>query len=79
MLSVMATDRAKLARDYSLVIISPDRPNRPWGWEIRRKSTPLGVKIRGADFRSENDASIAGEKALKEFIDRLCHEENSTP
>jgi hypothetical protein len=40
----MAIDRAKLAGDYSLVITSLDRLKGPWGWEIRRKSKPLGIK-----------------------------------
>jgi len=40
----MAIDRAKLTGDYSLVITRLDRLKGPWGWEIRRKSNPLGIK-----------------------------------
>jgi hypothetical protein len=70
----MAIDRAKLAGDYSLVFTSLDRLKGPWGWEIRRKSNPLGIKNYDNNFKTESAARIAGEKALKEFLDRLCRE-----
>jgi hypothetical protein len=76
MVGIMPIDRSKLASDYSLVITSRDRLKGPWGWKIQRKSKPLGIKTYSADFNSENAARIVGEKALREFIDRLCHEEN---
>ena len=74
MFGLMAIDRAKLAGDYSLVITSLDRQKGPWGWEIRRKSKPLGIKNYESDFKTEAAAKIAGEKALREFLDRLCRE-----
>jgi hypothetical protein len=74
MLSPMAIDRAKLASDYSLVITSSNRLKGPWSWEIRRQSTPLGIKNYDTDFITESAARIAGESALKEFLDRLCRE-----
>jgi len=74
MLALMAIDRSKLANDYSLVITRPDRLNGAWGWEIRRKSKTLGIKHYDNDFKTEAAARIAGENALKEFLDRLCRE-----
>jgi hypothetical protein len=76
MFGVMAIDRAKLAGDYLLVITSRDRLKGPWGWQIQRKSKPLGIKIYDNDFKSEAAARVAGEKALKEFFDRLWREGN---
>jgi hypothetical protein len=74
MFGLMAIDRAKLAGDYSLVITSLDRLKGPWRWEIQRKSTPLGIRNYDSDFKTEAAARIAGEKAIREFLDRLCRE-----
>jgi hypothetical protein len=74
MFGLMAIDRAKLASDYSLVITSLDRLKGPWGWEIQRKSTPLGIRNYDSDFKTKAAARIAGEKAIREFLDRLCRE-----
>ena len=78
MFGVMAIDRAKLAGDYLLVITSRDRLKGPWGWKIQRKSKPLGIKYYNNDFKTESAARIAGEKALKEFLDHLCREKNGS-
>jgi hypothetical protein len=72
MFGLMAIDRAKLARDYSLVITSLDRLKGPWAWEIRRKSKPLGIRNYDSDFKTEAAARIAGEKALREFLDLIA-------
>ena len=53
-LYVMATRRGKL----------PD----PWAWEIRRKNRPLGVRLWGGFFRSEQAALKAGQVALRELL-----------
>jgi len=74
MFALMTIDRAELAGDYWLVIKSPDWQKGRWGWEIRRKSKPLGIKIYESDFKTEVAARIAGEKALREFLDQLCRE-----
>jgi hypothetical protein len=74
MFGLMAIDRNKLAGDYSLIITSLDRQKGPWGWEIQRKSTPLGIRNYDSDFKTEAAARIAGEKAIREFLDRLCRE-----
>jgi hypothetical protein len=57
-----------------LVITSLDRLKGLWGWEIQRKSTPLGIRNYNSDFKTEAAARIAGEKAIREFLDRLCRE-----
>jgi hypothetical protein len=69
----MTDIRSKLAQDYFVVATGPDRGLR-WAWEIHRKSKPLGVKLTQADFRTEQAAKLAGEKALKSFLGRLSKE-----
>jgi hypothetical protein len=47
-----------------------------WAWEILRRSKPLGVRLYGDGFKSEQAAKLAGEKALRELLERLGLEEN---
>ena len=58
------------------LITSPggDYPER-WSWEIRRKSTPLGVNITADGFQSDAAAQFAGKRALVEFLEELAKEE----
>jgi hypothetical protein len=46
-----------------------------WGWEIRRKSQPLGVKMTGDGCQSDTAAQFAGKQALAEFLIELSKEE----
>jgi Protein of unknown function (DUF3622) len=46
-----------------------------WAWEIRRKSTPVGIKMTATGFQSEAAANFAGKKALAEFLSELLREE----
>ena len=49
----------------------PDR----WSWEIRRKSTPLGIKMTGDGYQSDTAAQFAGKRALADFLLDLAQEE----
>jgi hypothetical protein len=51
-----------------------EHPDR-WSWEIRRKSKPLGVKMTGDGFQSDQAAQFAGKKALADFLSDLSKEE----
>jgi hypothetical protein len=51
------------------------RERSSWAWEIHRRSRPMGVRIREGDFRTEQSARLAGEKALRDFLERLSEEE----
>ena len=51
------------------------RDRSSWEWEIHRRSRPMGVRIREGDFRTEQSARLAGEKALRDFLERLSEEE----
>ena len=61
--------------DYYVVTSeTDDRPN-PWRWEIRRYSTPMGIKIGESGYRSQQAAEFAGKRALQEFLEQLAAEE----
>jgi hypothetical protein len=46
--------------DYYMVTREIDKTPNPWGWEIRRHSKPMPVKISGGGFRSQMAAEFAG-------------------
>ncbi len=63
------------ARDYYVITSRlGECPNR-WGWEIRRKSKPLGIKIAGGGCQSSRAAQIAGKRALADLLLDLAQEE----
>jgi hypothetical protein len=55
-------------------VITSRRGNR-WGWEILRKSKPLGIKMTGDGFQSEMAAQFAGKRALADFLADVLKEE----
>jgi len=72
-----------MSGDYSLIIKRYKRPRTLyrrakllWAWEILRRSKPLGVRLYEDGFTSEQAAKLAGEKALRELLERLGREEN---
>jgi hypothetical protein len=74
----MAAKRSDLTSDY--FVITKDSVGygliRPlWSWEIQRRSRPLGVKLCKEGFRSEQDAKLAGERALMELLDGIIWEQ----
>jgi hypothetical protein len=64
-----------LSEDF-FVAVKRRRRLREWSWEIQRRSKPLGVRLDGDGFKSEFAAKLAGEKALRDFLDGLAQEEN---
>jgi hypothetical protein len=55
-----------------------ERPDR-WGWEILRKSQPLGIKMSADGFQSESAAQFAGKRALADFLADLEKEDRRLP
>jgi hypothetical protein len=47
-------------------------------WELRRRKTPMGVKVRVRGFHSSEAAEVAGKTALAEFLEGLSIEESSS-
>jgi hypothetical protein len=44
-------------------------------WEIRRRSTSLGIKMTGDGFQSDSAAKFAGRQVLADFLTDLSKEE----
>ena len=61
--------------DYFVIIKRCGHHRRPpqtrWAWEIHRRSKPRGVKFYGDEYATPQDARLAGETALKEFLNNL--------
>jgi hypothetical protein len=51
-----------------------EHPDR-WSWEIRRKSEPLGIKMTGDEYQSDQAAEFAGKRALVGLLLDLAQEE----
>jgi hypothetical protein len=63
--------------DYYLVTFMTNERPHPWAWEIKRRSQPLGVRLRDNGFQSQASAEFAGNRALKEFLEALVKEEKT--
>jgi hypothetical protein len=59
---------------YYVVVTRRGEGANPFGWEIQRRRTAMGVKVSGAGFRSYRDAQTAGSEALKAFLTDLANE-----
>jgi hypothetical protein len=70
----MPISRSQLTTDYYLIITPPKQKTVFWSWEIRRRSMPLGVRIYNASFKSESAAKLAGEKALRDLLNRIFND-----
>ena len=61
--------------DYYLVTFTTnERPCR-WVWDIKRRSQPMGIRLTGNGFQSQASAEVAGNRALKQFLEALAKEE----
>jgi hypothetical protein len=62
-------------------VITSRRGGHPerWGWEIRRKSKPLGIKMTADGFQSDTATRFAGKQALADFLTDLLKEEKRSP
>jgi len=69
----MATER-----DYYVVTFDTDRGPCPWAWELRRRSKPMGVRVRENGYLSQTAAEFAGSRALAEFLEALAKEERGS-
>jgi hypothetical protein len=71
---VTGEEGSNFSDDYFVFTKRRGRPPT-WRWEIQRRSRPLGVRLYGDGFKSEFEAKLAGERALRELIDGLAQEE----
>ena len=64
-----------LPRKSFYVVVSWTGDDREaWGWEIRRKRRPMGVRLWQGGFRSHRAAHSAGRTALEDFLNGLAME-----
>jgi hypothetical protein len=61
--------------DYYVVTSRRGQQPERWGWEICRRSNPLGIKMTGDRYQSDTAAQFAGKRALAEFLAELSKEE----
>jgi hypothetical protein len=61
--------------DYYVVARETGKPPIRWGWEIRRHSKPMQVRVFGSGYRSQTAAELAGKHELEEFLRLLAEEE----
>jgi hypothetical protein len=87
MYRVIAKSTIRIARTTQTLrrIVSPEkysvlirrRSGRPplWTWEIQRRPKPLAVRLYEDGFKSPFAAKLAGEKALRKFLEQLAKEQ----
>jgi hypothetical protein len=61
--------------DYYVVASRRGEYPERWSWEICRKSKPLGIKMTGDGYQSDQAAQFAGKRALADFLSDLAQEE----
>ena len=66
-----------VAPSIEYYVITFRRVHHPgqWTWEIRRKCTPLGIKMMATGYPSHIAAKVAGKEALADFLFHLSREE----
>jgi hypothetical protein len=64
--------------DYFIVTIDTKQGPMPWRWELRRRSSPMGIRIGGGGYQSQAAAEYAGKRELEDFLKALAKEERRT-
>ena len=44
-------------------------------WELRRRSSPMGIRIGATGYQSQTAGEFAGYRALEDFLKALAREE----
>jgi len=68
-------EKSRPTSQVCLALTARDLEPERWGWEIRRRSKPLGVKMTGDGYQSDTAAQFAGKRALADFLIELSKEE----
>jgi hypothetical protein len=61
--------------DYYIETFDTGARPHPWRWEIRRYSSPMGVRLGAGGFQSQRAAEYAGVLALERFLEDFAKEE----
>jgi hypothetical protein len=62
---------------YHVVVIQSAQTPPLWGWELYRNGSPLPIRVRDRNFKSERTATAAGKVALRDFLEALDREQNN--
>jgi hypothetical protein len=62
-------------RDYYIETVDTGTRPYPWRWELKRRSSLMGIKLGAGGYQSEAAALYAGQRALAEFLKDLSREE----
>jgi hypothetical protein len=66
----MATEQ-----DYYIVAFNTGQAFFPWRWELRRRSSPMGVTVGRSGYHSRAAAEYEGKRFLEGFLRLLAREE----
>ena len=61
--------------DYYIAAFDTGEGPLPWRWELRRRSSPLGVIVGRSGYQSRVAAEYASKPVLEEFLTALAEEE----
>jgi hypothetical protein len=61
-------------QDY-YVAVTRDAGSMRFGWQIKRRASPMGVKLEDHNLVSYRVAKAAGNQALEELLDGISSEE----
>jgi hypothetical protein len=61
--------------DYYVVALDTGHGPFRWRWELRRRSSPMGVKVGSGGYQSQSAAEFAGKQVLPDFLKELVREE----
>jgi hypothetical protein len=57
------------------VVVTRDAGSMRFGWQIKRRATPMGVKLEDHNLASYDAAKAAGKQAPEELLDGISSEE----
>jgi hypothetical protein len=61
--------------DYYIAVFDTGQGPLPWRWELRRRSSPMGVIVGRSGYQSRAAAEYASKPLLEEFLAALAKEE----
>ena len=61
--------------DYYIATFDTGARPFPWRWELRRRSSPMGVRVGRSGYQSQAAAEYGGKRALEDFLEALAREE----
>jgi hypothetical protein len=61
--------------DYYVVTFEANASPQSWHWEIRRRGSPMGVRLTEGGYQTQIAAENAGKQGLAKFLYLLAKEE----